>query len=420
MTILAGTILHVGGNNIIDRLQSAGFGNTKMPIEPIREVGNLNIVDKVPGEPDFTFTLESFDVSTEIEAWLTGSVGDGTPSGAPGSSDPAGTEYPIDGVHTQFVNITSPWRDPLSSAGNIVAGHIVPGYFPTKISYKYGVKENASESVELAGSTFYYHAAPPVEKYATGDGVTTTFTTGADQAVPYREYGVGGTTFRSIFGVIVNGVLQTKNIDYSTAPTDSANPAVASITFFKAPASGATIKFCYFTTSSRQFPPSLNATAVVKPAAVRGRNICVFLGSGASAAQLGQVQSATVEYTVKGQVERELCSYEVTGYTVLETDVTGSIVIRSRDITHLFNTLATTTGLAQSEVYGWLNINPIPMSIKIQNPKNPAVILKTLYVSDAMFDMPDPGVKVNQPIDFTFSFQSQSGTFKVYKGDSGF
>jgi hypothetical protein len=418
VTILAGTILHVGGNNIIDRLQSAGFNNTRMPIEPIREIGNMNVVDKVPGEPDFTFTLESFDVSTEIEAWLTGEVGDGTVAGAPGATDPDGTEYPIDGAHCQFVNITSPWRDPLSSAGTIDAGHIVPGYYPTRITYRYGVRDNASETVELMGSTFYYHQSPPVEHYATGDGATTDFTT-PDPAVPYREYGVGGTTFRSIFGVIVDGALQSKGVDYSETPTNSATPAAATVHFFVAPKTGSVIKFAYFTTATRAFPTALNASAVVKPAAVRGRNVCVFLGSGGAAAQLGGVQSATLEYVVNGQVERELCSYEVVGYTVLSTDVTGSVVIRARDITQLFGILSKITGLSTDEVIGWLNINPVPLSIKIQNPRNPGQILKSLYVSDAMFDMPDAGVRVNQPVDFTLNFESQTGTYAVYKGDSG-
>lgn len=419
MSIQAGTILHVGGNNIIDRLQSAGFGNTKMPIEAIREIGNTNIVDKVPGEPDFTFTMESFDVSCEIEAWLVGKVGDGTPAGAPGATDVDGTAYPIDGQHCQWVNVTSPWRDPLSSAGTIDAGHIVPGFYPTKLSYKYGVKENSSETLDLQGSSFYFHESAPVEHYATGDGTTVTFST-PENAVPYREGGAGGTIFRSIFGVIVDGTLMTKGVDYSTTPTNTAAPGIASITLNVAPAAGKTVKFCFFSTAIKQFPAALNASSVVKPAAVRGRNICVFLGSGGAAAQVGAVQSATLEYAVQGQVERELCSPEVTGYTVLGTDVTGDIVVRARDITQIFTLLSKVTGVSRSEVIGWLNTNAIPLSIKIQNPKNPAAILKTLYVSDAMFDIPDSATKVNTPLDFTLSFQSQTGTYQVFKGDSGF
>jgi hypothetical protein len=59
MSVHAGDILHVGGNNVIDRIQSAGLGDVNLPIETIREVGNREVVDKVTGEPDFTFTLES-------------------------------------------------------------------------------------------------------------------------------------------------------------------------------------------------------------------------------------------------------------------------------------------------------------------------------------------------------------------------
>lgn len=419
MSILAGTILHVGGNNVIDRLQSAGLGNTKMPYETIREIGNMNIVDKVPGEPAVTFAMDSLDVTVEIEAWLTGKLGGGTPATAPGSSDPDGTAYLIDGVHTGFVNITSPWRDPLSSAGTISAGHIIPGFFPTRINYAFGVTANASETVEFAGSTYYYHTSAPVEQYATGTGAQVAFVT-PDAAVPWREGGAGGTIFRSIFGVIVDGVLMTKGVDYSTSPTNSAAAAVATLTFVVAPANNAVIKYCYFTAAARNFPASLNSSAIVKPAAVRGRNICVFLGSGASAAQMGGIQSATLDFAVTGQVERELCSYEVTGYTVTGTDVTGSIVVRPHTLTSLAAALAKVTGVAASEVYGWINTNAIPLSIKIQNPKNSAQILKTLYVSDAIFDVPDLPTKVNTPVDVTFAYQSQTGTYTVYKGDSGF
>lgn len=418
MSILAGTVLHVGGNNIIDRIQSAGLGNAKVPVEVIREVGNLNIVDKVPGEPDFTFTLQSFDVSTEVEAWLTGEVGDGTIAGAPGATDAAGTAYPIDAVHCQFVNITSPWRNPLSSAGSIQAGHIVPGFYPTRVRYQFGVKANSDITVELAGASYYYNGNPPVEQYATGDGTTVAFTT-SNPAVPYREGGQG-SLFRSIFGVIVNGVLQTQNVDFTTTPTNTAAAGTASITFSVAPVSGAVIKFCYFTTAARAYPTALNASSVVKPAAVRGRNICVFLGSGGAATQIGNVQSATLEYTVQGQVERELCSSDVVGYTVLGTDVQGDFSVRVRDINQLLGLLSKVTGVSSAEVIGYLNTNAIPLSIKIQNPKNPTQYLKSLYVSDAVFDIPDTSTKVNQPVDFSFTYQSRTGTFQVFKGDSGF
>src|SRR5215210_1501523 len=131
MSVHAGTILHVGGNNVIDRIQSAGLDG-QVPIETIREVGNRLVVDKIPGEPDFTFTMESLDVSTDLMAFLTGKVGAvGEPAGAPGAADPAGTRYRWE--DTRPINIASPWKDPNSgAAGNIIAGHLIPSYYPTR------------------------------------------------------------------------------------------------------------------------------------------------------------------------------------------------------------------------------------------------------------------------------------------------
>src|SRR3954466_10741472 len=124
MSVHAGSILTVGGANVIDRIQSAGLGDVRIPIETIREVGNRLVVDKIPGEPDFTFTMESLDVSTDIMALLTGKVGaQAEPAGAPGAADAAGTEYKwLDA--TGCLNVTSPWKDAVNdAAGNIIAGH---------------------------------------------------------------------------------------------------------------------------------------------------------------------------------------------------------------------------------------------------------------------------------------------------------
>src|SRR3954464_14800740 len=114
MSVHAGTIIHVGGANVIDRIQSAGLGDVRLPIETIREVGNELVVDKVPGEPDFTFTMQSLDVSTELMAFLTGKVGARGSANPPGGSDPVGTEYKWEDC--EFVSIASPWKDPTTGS----------------------------------------------------------------------------------------------------------------------------------------------------------------------------------------------------------------------------------------------------------------------------------------------------------------
>jgi len=112
---------------IIDRLQSAGFGNTKMRLRRSAEIGkpSTSVGTKVPGEPTSPSPWRSFDVSTEIERadrrsrrWH--------PHHGPRYTDVDGTANKIDGCSHPVREHHEPWRDPLSSAGTIDAGHIVP------------------------------------------------------------------------------------------------------------------------------------------------------------------------------------------------------------------------------------------------------------------------------------------------------
>lgn len=416
MSIRAGSIIHVGGNNVIDRIQSAGLGDVRVPTEVIREVGNREVVDKIQTEADFTFTLESFDTSTELEAWLTGQRGTsltGSANGA-GAADPDGTSY--DWLDCKFVNITSPWKDPdTGSAGTVEAGHIVPGYYPTRIRYRFGVTDSATQEVELAGGSFYYAAYAPVEEKFTGTGAQTAFTT-SESAVPHRIGGEAGSSFKSCFGVLVDGAVQVEGVDYTQSPSNSPSAAAATVTFTTAPANNAVVVICYFTTTTKSYPQTVHASTVVKPAAVRGRNICLYLGSGGTRTKLGGVQSFELEATVDSQPDREFCNEDIIGRTVNGTDCNGTVTLRAKDKDAFIAALTKITGVSSTEVFGFLNQHEVPLELVIQNPKNPAQTLKTLYVADAIFSVPGTPARVNQAIDFELRFESKNGTYKAYKG----
>lgn len=411
MSVHAGSILTVGGNNVIDRIQSAGLGDVRLPIETIREVGNREVVDKVPGEPDFTFTMESLNTGVELMAFLTGGWGSATAAAsanAPGSADPVGTEY--DWLDCSFVNIASPWKDPTTgSAGTIEAGHLVPGYYPTRLRYRFGVTDNATQEVELAGGSFFYAKYAPIEQREAGNGVTTAFVTD-DNTIIYRKGGAGGTILRNVFGVIVDDALFSEGVDYTVT---GGNGSPATITFTTAPANGADIRFCYFTDAAQAYPQTVHASVLVTPGAVRGRNIHVFIDS----AKVGGIQTAELEATVDGEVERELGTEEVIGRVINGTDCTGTLTIRSRDADAFFDVLEDITGVAQSEVYGWFNENTVDLRIVIENPKNPGTALKTLKIADAKFQPPGTPARVNAATDFAVQFESTSGTFQEVKGD---
>lgn len=411
MSIRAGSILHLSGNNVIDRIQQAGLGNVNLPLETIREVGNREVVEKVPQEPEFNFTQQSLDVSTDIMAWLTGAApGASGSAAAPGASDPEGTEY--NWLDCVMVNVPSPWKDPTSgSAGVIEAGHLIPGYYPTKITYNFGVTDNAQQTVELAGGSYYYGEGVPKEQQETGNGATDEFAT-ADPAIHTRRGGATGTDFRSVFGVIIDGELKTEGVDYEVTG-GAANPgSTATVVFTEAPDSGADIRFAYFTSTATTFPQSVHASTIVKPGAVRGRNIRVMVDG----VRIGGVQTATLEATVEGEVEREMGTEDITGRVVNGTDCNGSVTIRSKDKDAFFDVLSKVTGVSREEVFGWFNDNEVKLEIQIENPKNPAQIIKTLLVKDATFQTPGTPAQVNQATDFQFSYSSEDGTFAEVKG----
>jgi hypothetical protein len=338
MSVHAGTILHVGGSNVIDRIQSAGLGDVNIPIETIREVGNRLVVDKVPGEADFTFSMESLDMGTDLMAFLTGKVGALAAASPPGAADPALTEYKWEDVG--YVNITSPWKDPdTGAAGDIVAGHLVPAYLPTRLTYRFGATDNATASVDLAGGEFYYGRFAPVEDFAQGDGTETAFVT-SDPTIHYRKGGAAGTDFKDVFGVIVGKKCAVPDVDYVVTGGDG---APATVTFAVPPKATDLVRIAYFTDAAKSYPQTVHADTLIKPGAVRGRNIKVYLGNGAGRARVASIQTVDLEATLETDVERELGSSEIVGRTINGTDCSGTLSVRSKDADALLNLLSKVT-----------------------------------------------------------------------------
>lgn len=413
MSVHAGNIVTVGGQNVIDRVQEAGLGDVKIPIESIRECGNPLIVEKVPGEPDFTFTLNSLNVGTEVMAFLTGKLGVASASaGYPGFEDAEGTEY--DWEDCEFVNLLSPWTDPDSKTGEVDGSMIIPAYYPTRATYRFGATDNSTQEIELGGGSYFYaENAVAVEQFETGNGAAKEYETDT-KAIYYRIGGSEGTTFRSVFGVLVNGEVQTEGIDYTVTGGAEHPGSEATITFTEAPASEADIRFCYFDgESSTTYPQTSHVSTLVLPGAVRGRNIKVYVDSN----RIGGIQTAELNATIEGEVERELGTEEIVGRTVNGTDTNGTVTIRSKNKSAFYDVMEKVTGVDREEVFGFFNLSTVDLQMQIENPKNPGQILKTLRVKDAQFQPPGTPARVNSPTDFSFGFESQSGTFAEVKGE---
>lgn len=413
--IPSGSILHIGGRTVINRLQDAGLQDPRVPTEVVRETGNDLVVGKIQTEADFRFQLTSWDVSVDMMAMLNGKFT--TLGNEISGADAAGTEYKWE--NCGFINVVSPWkRDTGSQGGDIAGGVIVPNLYPTAMSYRLGVTANAQMQATLSTGAYYMGASCPVEEHAAGDGAVTDFIT-SEPAVVHRVGGSGSTRFRYVSGVMVNGSPQIEGQDYTVsggAAPDAASTAVT-ISFAAAPPAAADVKFCYFSSTAHAIPQAMNLDTTVLPAAVRGRDITILIGDpGGAPLQLHGVQDFQLDASVSGAVQREMGNYDPIGFAQTGIDTNGTITIEPKDVPHLFQSMSAMLGIDTDEVFGYLNVFSVPLTAVIHDPKNPANILKSIYVADATFQAPGENVRVNQTTQFPIRWESVNGSFSEVKG----
>lgn len=441
MSIPAGHIITVGGLNVIDRLQDAGLQNPQVPTEVIRETGNDLVVGKILTEAAFKFQMTSWDVSCDMMALLTGKKGGTGAEEGPAHEDAVGTKYKWE--NCQFVNLTCPWaKDTGSEGGDITSGVLIPAYYPTALSYKFGVTANAEQVVTLDGGSYYQSdtkfpatvGAYPVEGWAVGTGEALSIET-AEEAMVYRIGGFGATAVRHVFGVLVDGVIQQEGVDYVEEGGLTLAEAAAKeekgenskkkvkIKFINLPKAGAIVRYCYFSAKpAHAIPQAAHASTTVTPAAVRGRNIEVFIAD--TVAHLAEApillrgaQTLDLNATTTGSEQREMGTQDPIGYNITGTDAKGTITLDPKEEASLYAALESMTGIKRQEIYGYLNEHTIAMKAVIRNPKEPATIIKSLHVGDAKFQIPGTTAKVLTTLSLPITFESEAGTFEEVKGE---
>ena len=161
MAVKGSQILHDAQGFVVDRLQSAGVGSVNIPEEKIYELGNFNAVANVRDIPDLSFDMESYDVSTEIEAILTG---------VDPTSVVDGQEF--DFGNTKPIDVISPFKSALNQY-DIIKGIAVPALTLERATYRFGVGQNSTQSFTLRGDSIYYIPGTPYLQVETNTGTGT-------------------------------------------------------------------------------------------------------------------------------------------------------------------------------------------------------------------------------------------------------
>lgn len=477
MAIKAGQIVHAGnGVAVIDRIQTGGPGQLNIPTEKIYELGNYKTVATVRDTPDLTFTAESYDVSTEFEGLLTGLYGgrtlidgvtDGTTaitstSGAFTAADAGrqvvlrfadGTEHittiasvtngsavvldaaapqsatdvrvrvaggDIDLAKARPIDIASQFKAGLTKDDPfLVTGSVALPYLTLEsMSYRFGLRDNATMSASLRGDTIFYN--PGATFVETTKGTNT-----ADQTVvtaqPAFQLATGDT--RRVLSVTVGTERLNFGPDYGESyGAVNGGAAVTTVTLYTPVPANEDIRICYSSPSVLQYPQSVHPDTTVKPAAVKGRDIEVYVGDydpddrlGSARNKLASVQAVTVDWRVTLEKDEEFGNYYAIGQDFETPQVNGTVDIKPRDEADFRALLRKVTGVTDPlKVIGPDTAVPLPLHVVIKDPETGSVI-KRLEIEDARFTAPGFSGRVQQKLTLTLNWESDEGNLIIHE-----
>lgn len=409
MAIKAGQILHVGNDSVvIDRIQTGGPGNLNIPTEKIFELGNYKSVATIRDVPDLSFTMESLDTSWELENLLLNS-----PAYVAADGFDLSLSKPVE-VASQFKagkDTATPYA--------IVNSVGIPFLVVESVGYRFGLRDNARQTVTLRGDSIFYNPGSTYVDSVVGSGV-------AGQAVatthPAYQTDDGGT--RRVLSVTVGTKRLFKDKDYTeTYGAISAGAATTTITITKAVAATETIRIMYASPTVRSYPESTHQGVSVKPAAVRGKDIDVYLGgynpanvSGSAANKVAMVQGCAADYRVTLEKDEEFGNYYAVANEFEVPAVTGSIDLKPVQVAELFEIVRKVAGVTDPlKVVGASQGATLALDIVIKDAANANATLKRIHVPDARFTVPGFTGRANTRFTNTINFESDTGVLKVFK-----
>lgn len=435
MAIKAGAILTDVNGFVVDRIQSGGPGNLNIPEEKIYELGNWNTVATIRDIPDLSFDLESFDVFSEFESLLIGRSGAADPGAA--AANPAQLSGEVGSNEIDFqdhvpIDVISPFKS-RRNAYNIVKGVAVPYLTLENATYRFGIGQNAAQSFTLRGDSIYYTPGQPFYtevQYSGSAGVVS----GAFEGRTATLYEEDGDNIYALCVVVVTDQGDYKrlfigddftNTSTSLTITSAGADKIAGLQYTTLTNSKIRIVYSstpepnsYDQTGNNPSGNAVHQNASVKPAAVRPKDIDVYIGTtGATPVftRFTSVQSAEVTWSVTLDPDQEFGNKHYVGQDYDIPDVTGSIGVRPYNPADMWDKLAAITGVSSTDVVGPDSAIPVPMEIRINHPDTGNRV-KTIYVPDARFQIPGFSGQVQQKLETTLPFTSDGGLMYVYNG----
>ncbi len=361
---------------------------------------------------------------------LTGQITGADPTGAYAALA-AGTAFDLGACKP--IDVASIFKPGKQVAGlgkfDEIGSVAIPHLTMESMSYRFGISDNASQNATLRGDTLLYS---PGATYIEEFDAATAYTL-AHPAYPYNGDTVAGTRYALSIS-LSTGERLSHGTDYTETATVAGGTATVGITIVKPGlAAGTTARVVYASSDTPRFEQYVHALVnnpnpdphtapparpAPRPAAIRGRNIEVFVGGLALTNRWSSVQSVNIDWRVTLDRDEEFGNAQAVSQDYDVPDVTGSVEIRPRDYGELYTRVRQIANVAAGEVVGPLTTKPLNVDIVLHDPEvsGDAGILKTFRIPDARFNFPGFSGRVQQKLGITMDWSSDTGAMVIYKG----
>lgn len=406
MAMKAGSIIHTGQGLLLERLQNAGPGTVNINSEKIYELGNYQSVATIRDIPDLTFSMESFDVTTDIESILV--------------DRPAEDPTPINLASARLLNVLTQFKpgQKAPNAFDVAKSVTIPALALESASYRFGLRESATQTFSLRGDSIYYNqGAAYIDEFA-GSGI-------AGQEVvtsePAYEF-IDGSGPRRILAIVIGAKRLSYGPDYTEEyGTLLDGAAEVTATLLEAVPVTETIRVMYSSPTVLVYPQSVHTPATVKPAAIRGKDIDVYVGDydpddipGSQVNKWTGVQAVTVDWRVTLETEEEFGNYSAVSRDFDVPEVSGTVDLMPRDAEDLFRKIRQITGVeSATRSIGATTAVPLQLHVVLKDGENGGIPLKRLSCKDARFKVPAYSPRPNTSVTITLEWESDSGELLI-------
>ncbi len=311
-----------------------------------------------------------------------------------------------------------------STPYNVVGSVAIPNLTLESVSYRFGVTDNAQQTATLRGDSVFYNPSSTFIEYTAGTNTADQVVNLAYPAVVYNGDTVNGARYALTVSLANSGKRLSYGADFTENATGSGPGYTVAITVHDPVPTNDYVRVIYASTQVSTYPQlSHAAVTAVRPAAIRGRNIEVYLGGTALTDRWTSVQSVNIDWRVTLEKDEEMGNPQAVSQDFDIPEVSGSIELKPRDYAELYDKVRQIAGVPSGEVVGPLTTAKLPLMIVLHSPDQPppgqtAPTLKTILIPDARFTLPgfSGQAGVGQKMNVTFNFDSDTGKMLIYKG----